>query len=138
MAARAIGRALDRRVFAVDLSRVVSKYIGETEKNLDRAFFRRLRFVVEFPIPDAAAREKIWRQCLPSQAPLAADIDFRFLSRRVEITGGNIRQITLCAAFAAAAEGARISMRHILQATRAEVLKLGMPGLEREIAEQAA
>jgi len=104
-------------------------------QNLDRAFMRRLRFVVEFPIPDAAAREKIWRQCLPSQAPLAADIDFRFLSRRVEITGGNIRQITLCAAFAAAAEGAPIGMRHILQATRAEVLKLGMPGIERELAE---
>lgn len=203
MAARAIGRALDRHVFSVDLSRVVSKYIGETEKNLDtvfadaeragaillfdeadalfgkrsdvkdahdryanietayllqrmevfgglailttnfgqnldRAFMRRLRFVVEFPMPDIAARERIWRQCLPSQAPLSDDIDFRFLSRRVEITGGNIRQITLCAAFAAAAECAPIGMRHILQATRAEVLKLGMPGLERELAEQAA
>jgi len=205
MAARAIGHALGRGVFAVDLSRVVSKYIGETEKNLDqvfyeaeqagaillfdeadalfgkrsevkdahdryanietayllqrmeafgglailttnfgqnldRAFMRRLRFVVEFPMPDAAAREKIWRQCLPPQAPLADDIDLRFLSRRVEITGGNIRQITLRAAFAAAAEGpeAPISMRHILQATRAEVLKLGMAGLERELAGQAA
>lgn len=200
MAARAIGRALDRRVFAIDLARVVSKYIGETEKNLDtvfteaeragaillfdeadalfgkrsevkdahdryanietayllqrmemfgglailttnfgqnldRAFLRRLRMVVEFPVPDAAAREKIWRQCLPSQAPLAADIDFRFLSRRVEITGGNIQQITVCAAFAAASEGEPISMRHILQATRTEVLKLGMPGIERELAE---
>ena len=86
------------------------------------------------------SREKIWRQCLPPQAPLAEDIDFRFLARRVEITGGNIRIYGGRAAFAAAAESdsAVISMRHILQATRAEVLKLGMAGLERELAEQVA
>lgn len=205
MAARAIGQVLRRSVFSVDLSRVVSKYIGETEKNLDvvfqeaekagaillfdeadalfgkrsevkdahdryanietayllqrmeafgglailtsnlgqnldQAFLRRLRFVIEFPIPDAAAREKIWRQCFPPEAPIAADLDFRFLARRIEITGGNIRQITLKAAFAAAAEGddSLISLRHILNATRAEVLKLGMSSLARELTDLAA
>lgn len=203
MAAQAIGKALKRTVFAVDLSRVVSKFIGETEKNLDAvfveaervgavllfdeadalfgkrsevkdahdryanietayllqrmeafsglailtsnfgqnldsAFLRRLRFAVEFPRPDAAAREKIWRQCLPQEAPLAEDLDLHFLARRVEITGGNIRQITLRAAFSAAAEGEPINLNHILNATRAEVLKLGMPGLARELSDQAA
>ena len=203
MAARAIGHSLERSVFSVDLSRVVSKYIGETEKNLDavfieaeragaillfdeadalfgrrsevkdahdryanietayllqrmeaftglailtsnfgqnldRAFMRRLRFVVPFPFPDSAARENIWRQCLPPQAPLAAEIDFHYLSRRVKITGGNIRQITLQAAFAAAAEGKAIGMEHILRSTRCELMKLGMPGIERELAERAA
>lgn len=205
MAARAIGHVLQRSIFSVDLSRVVSKYIGETEKNLDmvfleaekagaillfdeadalfgkrsevkdahdryanietayllqrmeafaglailtsnfgqnldQAFLRRLRFCIDFPKPDMAAREKIWRQCFPLEAPLAEDIDFNFLARRIEITGGNIRQITLKAAFAAAAEGenVQISLRHILYATRAEVLKLGMPSLARELTDKAA
>ena len=38
MAARAIGHVLQRSVFSVDLSRIVNKYIGETEKNLDMVF----------------------------------------------------------------------------------------------------
>ncbi|MFP3643354.1 ATP-binding protein [Paraburkholderia sp. SIMBA_054] len=203
MAARAIGHALRRWVFAVDLSRVVSKYVGDTEKhldavfleaekagaillfdeaeslfgargpvkdshdqyanfktayllqrvemfsglailtsnlgrNIDSAFLRRLRFIVEFPIPDAEARERIWRQCLPSNAPLSEDLDLHFLARRAELPGGSIRQITLRAAFSAAAEGSAIHMRHVLAATRAEALKIGMPRLERELGELAA
>jgi hypothetical protein len=205
MAARAIAHALQRSVFAVDLSKVVSKYIGETEKNLDmvfleaeragaillfdeadalfgkrsevkdahdryanietayllqrmeafsgvailtsnigqsldQSFLRRLRVSIVFPFPDASAREKIWRQCLPPEAPLAEDLDLGFLAHRVEITGGDIRVITLNAAFAAAAEGESvpISLSHILRATHAEALKLGMPRLARELAEQAA
>ena len=201
MAAQAIAHALQTEMYAVDLSRIVSKYIGESEKNLDtvfgeaeqagavllfdeadalfgkrsevkdahdryanievayllqrmeafsglailttnlrqnldQAFLRRLRFVVEFPKPDAAARESIWRHCLPESAPLGADIDFRFLARRVELTGGNISQITLRAAFLAAQESSlRIGMRHVLAATRAEMLKLGMTAAERDITE---
>lgn len=201
MAAHAIARALDTEVFIVDLSRVVSKYIGESEKNLDAvfaeaeqagailvfdeadalfakrsevkdsrdryanmevayllqrvdsfaglavlttnlrqnldpAFFRRMRFVVEFPKPNAADRERIWAGCLPAAAPLAADVDLAQLARRIEVTGGNIRQITLGAAFAAAAAGAPvIGMRHLLDATRAELIKLGQATQVRNLDE---
>src|SRR5205814_9732714 len=36
-------------------------------QNIDPAFLRRLRFILEFPRPDVAARETIWRQCLPAE-----------------------------------------------------------------------
>jgi SpoVK/Ycf46/Vps4 family AAA+-type ATPase len=201
MAAQAIAHELGTQAYVVDLSRVVSKYIGETEKaldavftdaersgavllfdeadalfgrrseikdahdryanievayllqrmetfaglailttnlrrNLDEAFLRRLRFVVEFPKPDAAAREAIWQQCLPEGAPIGSDVNLKALARRLELTGGNIRQVTIRAAFAAAEEGAsRISMRHLVGAARAELVKLGMTGAESDLAE---
>jgi AAA+ superfamily predicted ATPase len=106
-------------------------------QNLDPAFLRRFRFTLDFPVPDATAREAIWRQCLAG-APLGDDIDYRFIARRLELTGGNIRQITLCAAFAAAADGAAIGMKHLVEATRAELSKIGMHQAERELAERAA
>jgi hypothetical protein len=199
MAAQAVARALNTENYVVDLSRVMSKYIGESEKNLDAvfddaeragavlvfdeadalfgkrsetkdahdryanievayllqrmeafaglailttnfrqnldaAFMRRLRFVVEFPKPDAEAREAIWRLCLGA-APVAEDVTLRFLARRFELMGGNIRQITLRAAFAAAAEKAdAIATRHLVTAMRAELSKLGMHSAERELA----
>jgi hypothetical protein len=48
-------------------------------QNLDPAFLRRFRFMIDFPLPDAASREAIWRQCLTG-APPADDIDYRFLA----------------------------------------------------------
>ena len=57
-------------------------------QNIDAAFQRRFRFIVNFPAPDAAAREAIWRQCLPAKAPLGEDIDLRFIARRLELSGG--------------------------------------------------
>jgi len=108
-------------------------------RNLDEAFLRRLRFVVEFPKPDAAAREAIWRLCLPDSAPVAGDVDLRLLARRLELTGGSIRQITIRAAFGAAAEGAAaIGMRHVVAAVRAELLKLGLSAADRDLADLVA
>jgi len=107
-------------------------------QNLDPAFLRRFRFTVDFPTPDAVAREKIWRKCVPESAPLADDVDLRFIARRLELTGGNIRQITLRAAFSAAAAGTPITMRHFVEATRAELVKIGMHQAERELAERVA
>jgi len=204
MAAQAIARALGTHTYVVDLSRVVSKYIGDSEKhidcafrdaqragavlqideaealfgkrseikdahdryanievayllqrmeafdgvailttnlrqNLDPAFVRRLRFVVEFPRPDAEAREAIWRRCLPPAAPFRDDLPFKFLARRLELTGGNIRQITVRAAFLAASEQTSvIELRHVIAATRAELFKLGMNSAERELADLEA
>jgi SpoVK/Ycf46/Vps4 family AAA+-type ATPase len=105
-------------------------------QNLDQAFLRRLRFVVDFAKPDADAREAIWRRCLPAAAPVRGDINLRFLARRFEFTGANIRSATLRAAFLAANEHAeRIEMRHLIAATRSELLKLGMNAAERELAD---
>src|SRR5690606_620496 len=101
--------------------------------NLDPAFLRRLRFIVEFPKPDAAARQAIWRLCFPSSAPLADDIEWRQLAR-FDISGGVIRQVTRRAAFIAAQQGAeRIGMKHLVSALRAELVKLGMQTAERDL-----
>jgi hypothetical protein len=204
MAAQAIARALDTEAYLVDLSRVVSKYIGESEKNLDAvfsdaeragavllfdeadalfgkrseikdahdryanievayllqrmeafsglailttnfrqnldaAFLRRLRFVVEFPRPDERGREALWRRYLTANAPLATDLKFRFLAKRLDLTGGNIQQIALRAAFAAAADHAAvIEMRHVLASALAELEKLGMSSTARDLREFVA
>jgi len=197
MAALAVARQLGIQILRIDLSRVVSKYIGDTEKNIDRvfedaqrsgsallideadallgkrsevkdahdryanievayllqrmeayeglailttnlrqnldaAFLRRLRFIIDFPRPDAEARERIWRRCLPPQSHRLDDAAFRHLGRRIDLTGGHIRQITLRAAFIAAAADTRIGLPHIARATNAEFAKLGMPAVQLE------
>ena len=189
-AAEAIANAAGLDLYRVDLAGVVSKYIGETEKNLsrlfevaetsgaillfdeadalfgkrsevrdshdrfanieiayllqrietyrglvilttnmksalDRAFLRRIRHVVQFPYPDAAAREKLWRMQFPADAPLG-EVDFAALAR-LQLTGGNIRAIALNAAFLAAAAGGRIEQDAINAAVRAEFSKLERP-----------
>jgi ATPase family associated with various cellular activities (AAA) len=200
MAALAVAHRLGVQILRIDLSRIVSKYIGDTEKNIDRvfldarmsgaallideadallgkrsevkdahdryanievayllqrmeaheglailttnlrqnldhAFVRRLRFIVDFPRPDAHAREQIWRRCLPDESHVLDDAAFRQLGRRMDLTGGHIRQITLRAAFLAAAAGVPITLEHLASASRAEFAKLGMPPVEIEVAE---
>lgn len=99
-------------------------------KNLDSAFLRRFRLTVEFLKPNEGAREEIWRQCLPVESHELDDADFRQLARRIDLTGGQIRQITLRAAFIAAAADRRIGLEDIERATHAELMKLGMPPIE--------
>jgi AAA+ superfamily predicted ATPase len=190
MAAEVLAGALGLDLYQVDLSRVVSKYIGETEKNLSRvfdeartgnailffdeadalfgkrtevsdahdryanietsyllqkmdeydgvvilasnlrqnmddAFTRRLRFVVEFPFPEPAGRQRIWRTVFPAAAPLAPDVDFADLAERFALSGGNIRNIALHAAFSAAAEKDEITRVHIMRGARREFEKMG-------------
>jgi SpoVK/Ycf46/Vps4 family AAA+-type ATPase len=102
-------------------------------QNLDPAFLRRLRFVIDFPRPDATAREQIWRQCLPVGSYQLDDAAFRQLARKIDLTGGHIRQITLRAAFIAAATGVQIGLEHIVHAARAELTKLGMPPVDIDV-----
>lgn len=196
LSAEILGHALDLDVYRIDLSAVVSKYIGETEKNLrrvfdaaegsgvvllfdeadalfgkrtevkdshdrhanlevsyllqrmeayrglailttnlkaslDQAFLRRIRFVVQFPFPDVAQRAEIWRRSFPPQAP-QADLDFAKLAR-LNVPGGNIRNIALNAAFLAADADQPIAMAHLLQAARSEYLKLERPLTDTEV-----
>jgi AAA+ superfamily predicted ATPase len=190
MAAEVLAGDLDLDLYKVDLSGVVSKYIGETEKNLarvfaearsgnailffdeadalfgkrtevsdahdryanvetsyllqkmeefegvvvlatnlrqnmDEAFVRRLRFIVEFPFPEAGSRRLIWQSLVPPEAPLSSDVDFAALARDFPVAGGSIRNIVLHAAFLAAADGGVINRRHILRGTRREFQKIG-------------
>jgi len=196
MAAEVLANDLRLDLYRIDLSSVVSKYIGETEKNLrrvfdaaeeggaillfdeadalfgkrsdvkdshdryanieisyllqrmeayrglailttnmknalDPAFLRRIRFVVQFPFPDAALRAEIWRRVFPQAAPTDS-LDYARLSR-LSITGGNIRNIALNGAFLAADAGEPVQMKHLLNAARDEYGKLEKPLTEAEV-----
>lgn len=192
MCAQVIARELNLELYRVDLSKVMDKYIGETEKSIsqifreakkcnvilffdecdalfskrsddnssiqafhnskaalllqeiesyngisilatnhknsiDPAFFRRMKYVVEFQFPDAATRELLWRQTIPKDTPLGDDVDIPFLAEKFEFAGGNIKNCVLNAAFLAASEGpgTKVHMRHYLKAVRYEYMKTG-------------
>jgi hypothetical protein len=93
--------------------------------NLDAAFTRRLNYVVEFPFPDESHRETIWRKVFPQLTPLCDDIDFEFLAKRFKLAGGNIKNIALNGAFLASRNGGRVTMEHLIHATRREFQKMG-------------
>ncbi|WP_013322123.1 ATP-binding protein [Gloeothece verrucosa] len=196
LAAEVLGNELRLDVYRIDLSSVVSKYIGETEKNLrrifdaaegcgaillfdeadalfgkrsevkdshdryanmevsyllqrieayrglailttnlkdaiDQAFLRRIRFIVQFPFPDATQRAAIWQTVFPPQTPTEG-LDFQKLAR-LSVAGGNIRNIALNAAFLAADAGEAVQMKHILQATKSEYIKLEKTLTDTEI-----
>lgn len=190
MAAEVLARELDLDLYQIDLAALVSKYIGETEKNLrrvfdaaeesgavllfdecdalfgkrsevrdshdryanmevayllqrmdsyrgvailttnmrhslDSAFVRRIRFIVQFPFPDAPSRARIWQGIFPKSAPLDA-LDYGQLSQ-LNIAGGTIRNIATHAAFLAAEAGTSIGAPQILAASRLEYAKLDKP-----------
>ncbi len=196
LAAEVLAHEMRLDLYHIDLSSIVSKYIGETEKNLrrvfdaaeeggavllfdeadalfgkrsevkdshdryanievsyllqrmesyrglavlttnmksalDTAFLRRIRFIVQFPFPDAAQRAEIWRRIFPAATPTEG-LDMSKLSR-LNVAGGNIRNIALNAAFLAADEGEPVRMKHLLQAARSEYVKLERPLTEAEV-----
>jgi SpoVK/Ycf46/Vps4 family AAA+-type ATPase len=198
MAAGVMARALQLDLYKIDLSSVVSKYIGETEKNLanifreaetsnailffdeadalfgkrtevsdahdryanietsyllqkmeeyegmvilatnlrenmDEAFTRRIRFIVEFPFPDAESRLQIWKTHFPPEAPLSDEIDYELLAKKFPIAGGNIKNIVLNAAFLVAENGGMIEMQHILRGTQREYEKIGKLWNEKNV-----
>jgi AAA+ superfamily predicted ATPase len=94
-------------------------------KNMDEAFVRRLHFTVEFPFPGVEERRRIWTGIWPRDMPRAAGLDPDDLGRRFEMTGGNIRNVALAAAFLAATDGAEVQLDHVLRATRREYQKMG-------------
>jgi hypothetical protein len=186
MAAEVLARELKLDLYRVDLAGVVSKYVGETERNLrtifdtadrsgvilffdeadalfgkrtevkdshdrfanieinyllqrmeeyrglailatnrkadlDRAFLRRLRFLIDFPFPDPGLRLRIWQAVFPPQTPLDG-LDFSALAA-LELSGGNIRNTALDAAFLAAGDGRPVGMEHLTRAARRECAK---------------
>ena len=196
MAAEVVANELRLDLYCIDLSQVVSKYIGETEKNLrrvfdaaedggavllfdeadalfgkrsevkdshdryanievsyllqrmetyhglailttnmkkalDKAFLRRIRFVVHFPFPDRDSRAEIWRRIFPPETPTAGLDPSRLAG--LSVTGGNIRNIALNAAFVAAEEGSPVGVEHVLHAARCEYAKLEKPLTDTEL-----
>jgi SpoVK/Ycf46/Vps4 family AAA+-type ATPase len=95
------------------------------KRNLDDAFARRMHYVIEFPVPDARDRERLWRGVFPSGAPLEPDVDFGFLARQFTLAGGDIRNVALDAAFLAADAGGPIGMREIVRALARQQVKEG-------------
>jgi vesicle-fusing ATPase len=99
--------------------------------NVDRAFLRRLRFVVTFPFPGAPERAEIWRRTFPPSVPLE-DVDADELSRLVT-SGGTIRSIALAAAFSAAEDGTGVTRAHVLRAAEIEYAKAERPLTDSEV-----
>ena len=103
------------------------------KENLDAAFLRRLRFIVDFPMPDADSRLAIWTRMFPEEAPLGTDVDLSLLARQLPLSGGNIEQSVVNAAFKAAEDDGVIRMSHLVAATRAELAKIGMESAGRSL-----
>jgi hypothetical protein len=193
MAAEVVAAELQLPLYRIDLSQVVNKYIGETEKNLrrlfdtaeesdavlffdeadaifgkrtevrdshdryanleisyllermerfkglailatnrrkdlDEAFMRRLRWVIEFEMPEYAERLALWQQCRPDPAKVdSSSLDLASLAERFALSGGHIRSIMLNACLYASQPGGRavLTMPHVLHAARQEYEKIG-------------
>lgn len=192
MAAEIMAYRLKLPMYRIDLSQVVNKYIGETEKNLKRifdaadisdmvlffdeadalfgkrtdvndsrdryanleisyllermerfkglgilatnrkrdlddAFLRRLRYIIDFPVPDEAQRAAIWKQVIPAGIAENSSIDIAFLARQFPLSGGHIRSIVFnaCLQSANRQNGTRIlHMQDVLIAVKREYDKM--------------
>lgn len=114
------------------------------KSDLDKAFLRRLRFIIDFLSPGPKERQALWHHALPEFTPdgqpLLEEVDWEFLADKLDMTGADIKASALAAAFLARAEGSRIGMRHILSAARREMTKHGFvlrPGDWKDLADNA-
>lgn len=98
--------------------------------DLDKAFLRRVRFIVDFMPPGPVERLALWYRVLPAQAAsgekLLQDIDWNFLAAKLNMTGADITAAALDAAFLAYSQGTRIGMEHVLHAARRTMTKQGI------------
>ena len=93
--------------------------------NLDKAFLRRFRFVIEFPFPTSEERLRLWRQIFPAQVRLNANVDLTALAEKASLSGGHIRNAAISAAFLAARDGTDVTMTHLVKSVGREYEKLG-------------
>jgi MoxR-like ATPase len=97
--------------------------------DIDQAFIRRLRFVVDFLAPRPQERMALWRRALvprsPSGEAILGEIDWSMLAERLQMTGAEIKNTVLSAAFLAKSEGAVIGMSHLMAAAEREMAKQG-------------
>lgn len=196
MAASILANELGLELYRVELSKIVSKYIGETEKNLanifdiaeqsgvvlffdeadaifgkrsqtqdahdryanievsyllqkieaynglvilasnfknniDEAFLRRMRFVIDFPLPNEPQRKIIWHRIFSKEMNIQ-NIDFEYLAKNFKLSGANIRNAALYAAFNALEQNTSVNMGSILKGVKRELDKIGKPIKEEE------
>jgi SpoVK/Ycf46/Vps4 family AAA+-type ATPase len=97
--------------------------------DLDSAFLRRLRFVVDFVSPGVRERQILWEKSLPEHAPggeqIRGILDLNRLARDLEVTGAQIKAIALGAAFLARDKSRLIEMEDIERAAEREYGKQG-------------
>lgn len=92
--------------------------------NIDPAFIRRIRYVINFRMPDEQERKEIWHKAIPEECPTNL-IDFDFLAQQFELSGSDIKNAVLTAVFYAATEDVPLSMKHLVYAIRNEFVKKG-------------
>jgi len=98
------------------------------ETAIDDALKRRLAGHVIFAKPDEDERVLLWeRQCNTGSAPIADDVDHKELATMFpNMTGANIRNAAISAAFLAAADkSSHITLEHLMRAARAEYSSMG-------------
>ncbi len=94
-------------------------------QNFDEAFRRRVSEIVDFPIPDEALREKMWRTMIPGRLPVSQEIDHSFLAKQFQVTGSVIKSALLYGAFLAAESRKPLAMEEILKGLGHELEKSG-------------
>jgi len=97
----------DVNVLLQELERFDGVCILSTNRKvtLDKALARRISMKIEFKAPDGPLSRKIWDKIVPSELPVAEDVDFDELAR-TSFTGGEIKNIVLNAARTAMRRGA--------------------------------
>ena len=100
------------------------------KNDLDAAFLRRLRFVIDFLPPDKVERLRLWQKALPAHLPsgekILGEIDFQGLADNLDLNGAQIKGIALGAAFLARSQGTKITMQHLELASARELAKQGL------------
>jgi hypothetical protein len=91
------------------------------KEGIDRAFTRRLHFVIDFPFPSRESREEIWRSIFPPRTPTRR-LKPELLAR-LAVSGGTISNIARRAAFLAAADTGHVEMHHVRDGAMTEALK---------------
>ncbi|WP_017661466.1 hypothetical protein [Baaleninema simplex] len=90
--------------------------------SIDSAFQRRVRFSVDFPFPNPEQRQQMWKRAFPPQTSTQG-LNYKRLSN-LSVSGGNIVNIALDAAFRAAAEGEAVQMKHLLEAAISDARRM--------------
>lgn len=93
--------------------------------NIDDAFKRRIKFMINFVFPSADVRLELWKKILPDEARVDEPLDFEFYAEHFELSGSNIKEILTNAAYLAASEGSGIRNSHIIEAIKLNFSKYG-------------
>ena len=191
MAARVLANELGIDLYRIDLSRMVSKYVGETQKNItqlferaknmdailffdeadaffskrtevsdandrnsnsevahllqkleeyegisilatnlkdniDDAFKRRFKYMVHFQLPAAEERRVLWKKMLPDAAPREQDINLDYFADKFELSGSEIKEVMVHAAYQAARQNKAVGNKELADAMMICMNKYGV------------